>query len=211
MVRAIPSIKGELSFEEFALATGLGRNMCMELIRFLAKNEMGVIDSNSIKFTDFDRMRLAILAIQHGADIEDVSEMLNWRDFEVLSAHILESHGYMAYHALRLKKPRAEIDVVGMKDGLAVLVDCKHWKRNGNSELKRFAMMQVKRARAFAKLNKDVRISIPVILTLHTGSITFADEVPVIPILKFRSFLNEIHGYLDEVRLQDHESKSIAT
>lgn len=202
MLKVIPVIKeGKISFDEFGLATGLGEKTSMELVKFLAKNEIGNVDLKSVKFNQLDKMHAAILAIRMGADIEDLSKMLNWKDFEMLATNILDSCGYVAYHGLRLKKPRAEIDVAGIKDGMALLIDCKHWKRSSPSELSRFALMQVKRAKAFVVANKEeIRFAIPAILTLHLESITFADDVPVIPIIKFRSFLNEMYGYLDQIR-----------
>ena len=202
MLKAIAVInEGNLSFDEFALATGLGKKISMELIKFLAKGGIGTVDSDSIKFDPLDKMRTAMLAIHMGVDIEDLSKMLNWKDFEMLATNILDACGYNAYHGLRLKKPRAEIDVVGIKDGIALLIDCKHWKRTNPSELNKFALMQIDRAEAFVRANEgQIRLAIPAILTLHLESITFADDVPVIPVIKFRSFLNEMHGYLNEIR-----------
>ena len=203
MLKAIPVIKeGNLSFDEFALATGLGKKISMELIGFLTKSEIGTVDSDSIKFNPLDKMHAAMLAIHMGVDIEDLSKMLNWKDFEMLATNILDACGYVAYHRLRLRKPRAEIDVVGIKDSMALLLDCKHWKRNSQSALNKFALMQIDRAKAFVKANKwKVRFAVPAILTLHLESIIFANDVPVIPITKFRSFLNELTGYLNEIKV----------
>ena len=206
MLKAIPLVnEGNISIDEFALATGLGRKTSMELIRFLVKNEIGTIDSDAIKFNSLDKMQAAMLAIQKGVDVEDLSKVLNWKDFEILATNILDACGYVAYHSFRLKKPRAEIDVVGIKDGMALLIDCKHWKRSSPSELKRFASMQVDRAEAFVRAKKaEIKFAIPVILTLHLGSIIFADDVPIVPVIKFRSFLNEMHGYLNEIKVIHH-------
>lgn len=202
MLKAIPVIKeGNLSFDEFALITGLGKKTSIELIGFLAKSEIGTVDSDSVKFNPLDKMRAAMLAIHMGVDIEDLSKMLNWKDFEMLATNILDACGYVGYHGLRLKKPRVEIDAVGIKDWMALLIDCKHWKRSSTSELNRVALMQIDRAEVFVGANEGkIRFAIPAILTLHLESITFAADVPVIPIIKFRSFLNELHGYLNEIR-----------
>lgn len=202
ILKAIPVMKeGDLSFNEFAIATGLGKKISIELIRFLARSEIGTIGSSVITFSPLDKMRATFLAIQMGTDVEDLSKILNWKDFEILATNILDASGYVAYHSLRLKKPRAEIDVVGIKDSIALLIDCKHWKRSSSSQLQRFALMQVKRTEAFVRANTDkIKFAIPAILTLHLESITFADDVPIIPIIKFRSFLNEMSGYLNEIR-----------
>ena len=202
MLKAIPILgEGELSFDEFALTTGLGKKTSTELIRFLAERQIGIIDSDSVKYDPFAKMRAAILTIQMGADIEDLSNVLSWKDFEMLATDILGANGYATHHGMRLKKPRAEIDVVGIKDGMALLIDCKHWKRSSPSQLERFALMQVDRAEAFVKVSDaKIRFAIPAILTLHLESITLAYDVPIIPIIKFRSFLNEMSGYLNEIR-----------
>ncbi len=202
MLKAIPAIKeGGISFDELALATGLGKKTTLELANFLTKREIGTINSGSIEFESLDKMRVAMLAIHMGADIENLARVLNWRDFEMLATNILDASGYVGYHGLRLKDPRAEIDVAGIRDQMALLIDCKHWKYTSPSELKKFALMQIDRAEAFVRTNKaKVRFAVPAILTLHLESITFADDVPVIPIIKFRSFLNEINGYLNEIR-----------
>jgi len=179
----------------------LGKKTTLELANFLAKRGIGTIGSDYIEFESLDKMRAAMLAIQMGADIENLARVLNWKDFEMLATNILDVSGYIACHGLRLKDPRVEIDVVGIKDQMALLIDCKHWKHTSPSELKRFALMQIDRAEAFVRANeRKIRFAVPAILTLHLESITFADGVPVIPMIKFRSFLNEINCYLNEVR-----------
>ena len=206
MLKAVPMInEGDISFDEFALATGLGKKISHELIKFLAKNEIGTVNSDYVNFNQLDKMRTAMLAMQMGVDVEYLSKVLDWKDFEMLATNILDTAGYAAYHGFRLKKPRAEIDVVGIKDGIALLIDCKHWKRSSPSELRRFALMQIDRAEAFLRAKEgQIRSAIPAILTLHTESITFADDVPIIPIIKFRSFLNDMNGYLNEIKVVSH-------
>lgn len=202
VLKAIPAInKGNLSIDEFAIASGLGRNIAMDLVKFLVKNEIGCFDSNEIEFDLSDKMRATMLAIQMGADVEDVSQLLNWKDFELLARGVLDTNDYVTQHGFRLKKPRMEIDVVGINDDTALLIDCKHWKRSSPSALERFAMKQVERAKAFLSANNIVRYAVPIILTLHSETTIFANNVPVVPITKFRSFLNEIGGYLDDIKV----------
>jgi len=203
ILKAIPVIsEGSLSFDNFALATGLGRKTSIELIRLLARKEIGYIDSDFISFDQLDKMRTAMLAIRMGVDVEDLSKMLGWKDFELLAASILDASGYATHHGLRLKKPRMEIDVVGIRDGMALLIDCKHWKRSSPSEMKKFASMQTKRAEAFVRAKEEqIKFAIPAILTLHMESTTFADSVPIIPVVKLRSFLNDMRGYFNEIKV----------
>jgi hypothetical protein len=46
-----------------------------------------------------------------------------------LTAEILSSKNFGVIKNLIMTKPRMEIDVVGIRLGVAILIDCKHWKR----------------------------------------------------------------------------------
>ena len=202
VLKAIQVIsKGSYSIDEFAVAAGLGKNITEDLLGFLREYEIGMMTSEKVEFRISDKVKASVLAIQMGADPEDISKFLTWKDFELLARIILDKSGYIAEHEFRMKRPRYEIDVVGIKDSLALLIDCKHWKRCSPSALERFASMQVKRAQAFLALQNDLKYVVPIILTLHSESIVNVKRVPVVPIIKFRAFLNEISGYLDEFRV----------
>jgi hypothetical protein len=202
ILKAIPAInKGSFSMDEFATAAGVGKNMAADLIRFLARNEIGEVGSNRVEFGLSDKIRASMLAMRIGADTEDVSQLLDWKDFEVLAASVLCENGYVTHHGFRLKRPRMEIDVAGIKDSMALLIDCKHWKRGSPSALERFAAMQVQRTEAFLAVNNELKYAIPIILTLHSESTMFANNIPIVPIIKFRSFLNEMSGYLDDIKV----------
>lgn len=187
--------------DEFLALTGFGESIASDLVRFLAKNKIGKNTSDRIEFDAYDKMKLYMLTMQRGADPEDVSQLLSWKDFEMLAAGVLDADGYATYHTFRLKRPRVEIDVVGIKGEMALLVDCKHWKRSSPSPLEKFALLQTKRAEVFLKGRDDVTSAVPVILTLHSETTVFAVNVPVVPIMKFRSFLNEMHGYLGDIKV----------
>ena len=56
-------------------------------------------------------------------------------DFEGLTAEILTEKNFAVIKNMMLTKPRMEIDVVGIRLGIAILIDCKHWKRYSPSSL----------------------------------------------------------------------------
>jgi hypothetical protein len=202
ILRAIPAIKsGSFSIKDFASASGLGSIVTEELIGFLTGNQIGELQGDRIEFRLSDRIQACIVALKEGADPEDVSQLLNWKDFEALAASWLEAVGYVTRHGFRLKSPRIEIDVVGTMDAMALLIDCKHWKRSSPSTLERFAAMQIRRAQAFVAVNKQVKFAVPIILTLHAESAANAIKVPVVPVMKFGSFLNDLSGHLDDMEL----------
>ena len=74
-----------------------------------------------------------------------------------------------------------EIDVVGLKIGIAVLIDCKHWKKMTQSALNDIAQKQIVRVRNY-EAKTESTLAIPVIVTLHQEKIDFVKQVPVVPI-----------------------------
>ena len=101
----------------------------------LVENQIGVQEKQSFEFNDGDRLRAAILCLQRGAAVDDVASNLNWKDFEGLTSEILDEAGFATIRNFIMKNPRREIDVIGIKMGVAMLIDCKHWKRTPVSAL----------------------------------------------------------------------------
>ena len=70
------------------------------------------------KFTRFvmngGKLEAAFAAITDGCPIEEVSECLDWRDFEGLVCHVLLENGFSVEKNVILTKPRMEIDVIGI-------------------------------------------------------------------------------------------------
>ena len=48
---------------------------------------------------------------------------------------------------------------------------------------------------------KTVSSSIPVLLTLYPMAIKLVEEIPVVPISNFMSFVNDLPMYLDKIKL----------
>ena len=144
-------------------------------------------------------MQASILAIKNGASIEDVSEFLSWQDFEGLIFLVLEQNGFQVQKNLILTKPRMEIDVVGVKLGIAVLIDCKHWKRMSKSALNDIVNKQVERVKSYVEKTEST-FAIPVIVTLHQEKVDFINQVPIVPVMQISSFLDEFYGNLDKMK-----------
>ena len=104
-----------------------------------------------MEFQDSDRISASVFAIRNGATVEDVSEFLSWQNFEELVSHILDENGFHVKKNLILTKPRMEIDVVGIKLGISILIDCKHWKRMSRSALNDIVKKQVERVKSYVQ------------------------------------------------------------
>jgi len=146
-----------------------------------------------------NKLKTALSAIKSGAPIEEASRDVDWKDFEGLVAEILESKNFEVIRNFRMRKPTMEIDVVGMHLGVAVLIDCKHWKRMTNSALEKIVLKQIDRVKHYVA-NTDEVVAAPVIVTLYQEETKFISKVPIVPIIQFSSFIDEFYGNLEEIR-----------
>ena len=98
-----------------------------------------------------------------------------------------------------LTKPRMEIDVVGIRLGVAILIDCKHWKRYSMSSLSSVVKKQIERTRQYVAKTEGA-IAVPVIVTLYQDKVDFIENVPIVPIFQFSSFVDEFYGNIDQMK-----------
>tara|TARA_Y100001936_G_scaffold176997_1_gene173614 strand:+ start:819 stop:1451 length:633 start_codon:yes stop_codon:yes gene_type:complete len=192
-------IEGGVSITDFSIVTELDEISAKELLYTLVQNGIGTWNDNLVDFDiPHDRLQTALFAITLGATIEDVSEYLTWRDFETLTGIVLEENDFDVTKNLILTKPRMEIDVIGKKMNLALLIDCKHWKNMSKSALDEIVKKQIERVKRYVA--EENITALPVIVTLHHEGIQLVDNVPIVPIMKLTSFLDEFVGNLDSLK-----------
>ena len=196
-IRAI--IPGGMSEHDFAIASQMDEFSAKELLQIFLQNGIGVLDQNIVDFQNSDRIKASIFAIRNGATIEDVSEFLSWQNFEELVSRVLDENGFHIQKNLILTKPRMEIDVVGIKLGISILIDCKHWKRMTQSALNDIVEKQVERVKSYVQKTESTS-AIPVIVTLQQEKVNFVNQVPIVPIMELSSFLDEFYGNLDKMK-----------
>jgi hypothetical protein len=204
LAMAIPAISPNITLEAFQAKSGLIKTTARSVLEYLVKRGIGTISNHRFSFSRADRMKLAILALQSGNDIETVSKYLTWQDFEAFASDLLNLAGYVSERDLRFSKPiRMQIDVLGINynSQLAIVADCKHWKRNDLSSLSSCAKRQAERASTLLAHRRKISYAIPIILTLHAINIRFVDEIPLVPVSKFNSFVEELPLHLSEVKV----------
>ena len=169
---------------------------------------------NIVWVDSLNRLKLAVRAVQSGADLENVSRLLRWQEFEAIAAYAFEHNGYHIFRNVHFKhdERRYEIDIAARQAQLIVCADCKHWKRGlAPSVLNKIVDEQVHRTFALAESlpNPRIRISIslegsmtfvPAILTLVQAKHKFCDDVPVVPVLQLRDFLYELPGHVHALK-----------
>ena len=191
-------LEGGVSVTDFSIVTELDEISAKELLYMLVQNGIGRWNDDLVDFDiPNDRLQTALFAINLGADVEAVSEYLNWQDFESLTGIILEARDFEVTKNLILTKPRMEIDVIGKKMDIALLIDCKHWKNMSKSALDEIVQKQIERVKRFVSIEN--MSAFPVIVTLHQEKIQFVGNVPIVPIMKLPSFLDEFVGNSEQL------------
>ena len=188
-----------ISIQDFAIVTDTNNKTAKKILDVFIKNGIGKFDGNTVYFELGDKIKAAFLIIENGEQIEQVSEYLDWKDFEGLVAQILEEKGFATIKNMILTKPRMEIDVVGINHGIAMLIDCKHWKKLSQSALNTIVKKQIKRVKHYVSKTNDA-IAVPVIVTLYNERINFINKVPIVPVQQLSSFIDEFYGNLDKVK-----------
>ena len=192
-------IPGGISIEDFAAIISTDKNTAEKILDMLTQNGIGQTIGNLVNFEDGDKLKTALFAIKNGVPIEEVSRYIDWKDFEGLVAEILDSKHFDVLRNFRLTKPTMEIDVVGVHLGIALIIDCKHWKRLSHSALETIVVKQVERVKHYVSNAKDV-IAAPVIVTLNQEETSFISKVPIVPILQLSSFIDEFYGSMEEIK-----------
>lgn len=185
---------GQTDMESFAAAVGVDTTLAGHIIKWWHAKGVGRIHGNTCTYAPGERLEAAIMLLEDGTNMDDVTCHIHWRDFEGLAGHILESEGYDVMRNHIMTKPRMEIDVLGTRLGMAILVDCKHWRRS--SGLARAATLQMERAQRWT--NDNHIPCIPVIVTLLEHA-PLPSGIPVVSISRFRSFASEIFGNADDI------------
>jgi hypothetical protein len=201
----------EITLDEFQAQSGIvSRTTAKDVLEYIVNNGIGIPTStrNHYLFSKADRMKLAMLALQRGCDIESISKSISWKDFEALTSEILGLYGYLTKTNIRLSKPsRIEVDVIGINNNkLAIVADCKHWKRYSLSSISSYAEKQIERTKILYRAKRrtkqdNIAHAIPIILTLYSVDVEFIDGVPIVPISKFKSFIEDISLYLSELQV----------
>jgi len=174
------------------------------VVEFFAAAGIGSHSGAGISFSQADRMKAAMTCMQRGCDVHELSNRISWKDFEQLASESLKSFGYQTRTNVRFVRPRMEIDVVGIMSQLALAVDCKHWQHTNRSSILESSKKQAARASRLVERKSSIRKVIPIILTLNSESVKFVDRIPIVPIVQFRSFLQDMHAYLPEIRVISH-------
>jgi len=203
------SVSHELINKEAKIPLQIGE----ELLRRLQNDGLVYVRESLVEADSVQRLKLAVRAVELGADVERVSSALEWQEFENMAAVALERNGYDVQRNLRFKHAgrKWEVDVVGCKKPVVMSIDCKHWRHGmSQSVLKKIAEEQRERTKALADSlpNPAVKIKfaswervtlIPAVLSLTVGRSKLCDGVPVVPVLQLQDFVSQVPVYVNSL------------
>lgn len=184
------------------------------LIEKLQNQGILYYNNENVRVDSENRLKLAITAISLGSDIEQVSNLLSWQEFEHVAAIALEIYNFTVSKNVRFKSlgRRWEIDVIGCKKPLVVCIDCKHWQHGlSPSVLSRIANEQAERTRALIEALPSASIKIdfqnwsnakflPAVLSLIPCATKFHSNIPIVPIFQLQDFLFQLPAYTESLR-----------
>jgi len=192
-------IPGGISVQDFSAVTKMNDDESQIILDEFVQNDIGTKEDHSYFFEDGDKLKIAVSLLEKGYPVDEVSIALEWRDFEGLTAEILSEKNFAVIKNMMLTKPRMEIDVVGIRLGIAMLIDCKHWKRYSSSALSTAVKKQIERTKQYVAKTPGA-VAVPVIVTLYQDKIDFIENVPIVPIFQFASFIDEFYGNVDQMK-----------
>ncbi len=168
----------------------------LDFLDFLSTRGVTIKDKQ-IRSSSYNKIIIALAAVECGADILTVCKLIDWRDFELFASEIMKFHSYVVYKNYRIKNPTRQIDVVGIRLQNALVVDCKHWKRNSYTEMVGAVNKQKERGSMFMEKNGSfgIEYSYPIIITFLPYEFRYVNQVPIVSINSFNSFLIDFDNY----------------
>ena len=202
LIKSLVAMPNNLSIDKFQeLCEITSRTTTKELLTYLIGLRIGHLSKDSVSFSEKDKLDTIILVMKQGSDPEHLSKKLRWIDFELFASLLIKSVGYTFERNVVFSKPRIQIDIIGFYHKIALLIDCKHWMKIYDFNVSRFSLNQIRRARIVLEKRKDIEAVIPVIVTLHECQFNFFDKLPIVPISRFKQFLQNFPFYLDKLQL----------
>lgn len=183
-----------------------------ENIEKLRKNRL-LPHRKELELSVQQRLGLAIVAIEAGADLQRVSNTLQWLEFEELVAHVFEENGYnvMRRYRFQANGRRWEIDVLATKYPYIICAECKHYTSGiGNSAARVIIETHLEKTEVFSKtIGKNAKkikvhrwkdaIIIPITLSLTPTKMKVYRRVPSVSVFALPNYLSEFQGNLERI------------
>ena len=205
----------QMDIREISKESNIPLNIVRKDLKKLANENLIHIEDGRVEISTEQMLKLVILAIKGGVDVERACKAIGWQAFEDLVISILDSNGFATRKHFRFQNQnkRFEIDVLGLKEPFIFLIECKHWKQSWQrSATIKIVEKQIQRTKALIKSFQEQRarlkvnrwrdaLLLPMVLTLSVTPLKTYKHVPVIPIFYFQNFINnEMNAHIDKFK-----------
>ena len=178
---------------------------------YLEKEKLLQTTEETIEITLEQRLEIAKRAVRIGADLERVSQVLGWLEFEEMSAYTFEANDYNVKRRFRFNAQgrRWEIDVLATKKPLIVCAECKHWAQGlGNMTARKIVETHLEKVQVLSE-NPEILVDkgllkgwnnatfVPMALSLQPARNKIYRKIPVVSVFELPSFLSEFQGQMD--------------
>ena len=141
-------------------------------------------------------------------DLQRVSKEVVWQNFEKLAAFIFEENNFSikTNTVKTLNKKRRQYDIIAKKYNRTFLIECKKWSGNRYrlSALKTAIKQHKERTEFYENLTKEN--AVPIMVTLIEEEIKLYEGIPIVPISKLNSYINELDKDANEDSCPGDES-----
>jgi Holliday junction resolvase-like predicted endonuclease len=204
---------GEATLDEVRESVNVTREAFNQTVEEMAEDGAITLDGDAVKLSTEQRVRLAVRAVELGADFQTVSGSLGWLEFEELVAHVFEENGFNVQRRYRFQAEgrRWEIDVLACRSPYIVCAECKHYTKGmGNSAARNIVETHLEKTEVFSRhlpgQAKKIGIHrwrdalmVPITLTLSPTEMRIYRRMPSVSVLALTSFLASFEGYLERM------------
>ena len=124
-------------------------------------------------------------------DLERLSKEMKWQYFEKLVGWIFEQNDFSVEVSRVFVYPegKRQYDVIAKRFGKTFLIECKKWKRSNVSAVRKAVEDHIEKAGLYA-INQKEEV-IPMVVTLLQENIKEHECVPIVPVDKLNTFINQ--------------------
>lgn len=168
------------------------------------------ISNTLVEASSQQRVAIAVEVASLGGDLEAISRILGWSEFESLVAMAFENNDFRVAKHFRFssKGRRWEVDLLATHKPFLVLVECKRWLRGtGPAAIKVITENHVAKTQALIEelphlkekaglKDWDHATLVPILTNLTQSQLRFYLDVPIVAVLQLPSFLSELVAYV---------------
>ncbi|MEM1666734.1 MAG: nuclease-related domain-containing protein [Nitrososphaerota archaeon] len=189
----------KITIDVLAEHSVVSRDVAFKIVSRLLGKDFNV---NCVEVTGDTRLSIILKCIRDYAPAEVLARHVSWKDFEVLSAKVLNEYGFnvLTNVRLRLSKKKCELDVLAVRSPTVLLLDCKKWnavlsgKRLTSiveSHMRRGRMLAEYLLNMLGKGETTVEI-VPAVLTLYGSNKRVENGVAIVPVGLLGNFIEKL-------------------